>query len=92
MSREEQVIEEKLENLLNAIIIYRDVEKKALQRITELLVKKGITVSTSELSKMDEQAIREKLRETAETRRQEEMAVAENHAYEVREEERGCRR
>lgn len=28
MSREEQVIEEKLENLLNAIIIYRDVEKK----------------------------------------------------------------
>ena len=35
MSREEQVIEEKLENLLNAIIIYRDVEKKALQRITE---------------------------------------------------------
>lgn len=92
MSREEQVIEEKLENLLNAIIIYRDVEKKALQRITELLTKKGITVSTSELSKMDEQAIREKLRETAETRRQEEMAVAENHAYEVREEERGCRR
>ena len=49
-------------------------------------------MSTSELSKMDEQAIREKLRETAETRRQEEMAVAENHAYEVREEERGCRR
>ena len=46
MSREEQVIEEKLENLLNAIIIYRDVEKKALQRITELLAKKGITVST----------------------------------------------
>lgn len=92
MSREEQVIEEKLENLLNAIIIYRDVEKKALQRITELLAKKEITVSTSELSKMDEQAIREKLRETAETRRQEEMAVAENHAYEVREEERGCRR
>mgnify|MGYP000876102988 CR=1 FL=1 len=39
MSREEQVIEEKLENLLNAIIIYRDVEKKALQRITELLAK-----------------------------------------------------
>ena len=35
MLREEQVIEEKLENLLNAIIIYRDVEKKALQRITE---------------------------------------------------------
>lgn len=92
MSREEQVIEEKLENLLNAIIIYRDVEKKALQRITEFLAKKGITVSTSGLSKMDEQAIREKLRETAETRRQEEMAVAENHAYEVREEERGCRR
>ena len=92
MSREEQVIEEKLENLLNAIIIYRDVEKKALQRITEFLAKKGITVSTSELSNMDEQAIREKLRETAETRRQEEMAVAENHAYEVREEERGCRR
>ena len=92
MSREEQVIEEKLENLLNAIIIYRDVEKKALQRITEFLAKKGSTVSTSELSKMDEQAIREKLRETAETRRQEEMAVAENHAYEVREEERGCRR
>ena len=49
MSREEQVIEEKLENLLNAIIIYRDVEKKALQRITELLATKGITVSTSEL-------------------------------------------
>ena len=47
MSREEQVIEEKLENLLNAIIIYRDVEKKALQRITEFLAKKGITVSTS---------------------------------------------
>lgn len=92
MLREEQVIEEKLENLLNAIIIYRDVEKKALQRSTELLAKKGIMVSTSELSKMDEQAIREKLRETAETRRQEEMAVAENHAYEVREEERGCRR
>lgn len=92
MSREEQVIEEKLENLLNAIIIYRDVEKKALQRITELLAKKGITVGTSELSKMDEQAIREKLREAAETRRQEEMAVAEKHAYEVREEERGCRR
>ena len=44
MSREEQVIEEKLENLLNAIIIYRDVEKKALQRITELLAKKGIMV------------------------------------------------
>lgn len=92
MSREEQVIEEKLENLLNAIIIYRDVEKKALQRITELLAKKEITVGTSELSKMDEQAIREKLREAAETRRQEEMAVAEKHAYEVREEERGCRR
>ena len=92
MSREEQVIEEKLENLLNAIIIHRAVEKQALQRIKELLATKGVTVSTSELSKMDEQAIREKLRETAETRRQEEMAVAENHAYEVREEERGCRR
>ena len=70
MSREEQVIEEKLENLLNAIIIYRDVEKKALQRITELLAKKGITVSISELSTMDEQAMRENLSETDETRRQ----------------------
>ena len=35
MSREEQVIEEKLENLLNAIIIYRDVEKKALQNFLQ---------------------------------------------------------
>ena len=52
MAREEQVIEEKLGNLLNALIIYRDIEQKALQRITELLAKKGITVSTSELSKM----------------------------------------
>ena len=30
MSREEQVIEEKLENLLNAIIIYRDVERRSV--------------------------------------------------------------
>lgn len=71
MSREEQVIEEKLENLLNAIIIYRDVEKKALQRITELLAKKGITVSTSSYQRWMNRQIREKLRETAETRRQE---------------------
>ena len=61
MAREEQVIEEKLGNLLNALIIYRDIEQKALQRITELLKEKGITVSVSELSKMDDQAIREKL-------------------------------
>lgn len=92
MAREEQVIEEKLGNLLNALIIYRDIEQKALQRITELLKEKGITVSVSELSKMDDQAIREKLKETAQAGRQEEMAVAEISAYEAREEEHGCRR
>lgn len=37
MSREEQVIEEKLENLLNAIIIYRDVEKKAFRGLQNFL-------------------------------------------------------
>lgn len=73
MAREEQVIEEKLGNLLNALIIYRDIEQKALQRITELLKEKGITVSVSELSKMDDQAIREKLKETAQAGRQEEI-------------------
>lgn len=92
MAREEQVIEEKLGNLLNALIIYRDIEQKALQRITELLKEKGITVSVSELSKMDDQAIREKLKETAQAGRQKEMAVAETSAYEAREEEHGCRR
>lgn len=92
MSREEQRIEEKLGNLLNAIIIYRDIEKKALQRITELLKEKGITVSVSELFGMDEQELEKKIQEPAETGEKEKMAVAEASVYDTREEELGCRR
>lgn len=98
MKLNEQTVEDKLENLLNALIIYRDIETKALHRIQELLEEKGIRITEKELSKMDENAIREKLKETAEIRKKKEAAVAENKvsyktvSEEKREEEFVCRR
>ena len=95
-TKEQNNFMEKLENLMTAIEIYRDVENKAIARIQELLKEKGIEISESEIKTADKDSIRERLRATKTAREQEEY-VAEESSYETKdvknwEEERSCRR
>lgn len=95
-TKEQNNFMEKLENLMTAIEIYRDVENKAIARIQELLKEKGIEISESEIKTADKDSIRERLRATKTARVQEEY-VAEESSYETKdvknwEEERSCRR
>ena len=108
----EQIIEQsevvtRLENLLSAIEIYRDVEQQAISRIQELMQEKGITISPEEIITSTKEDIRERYlatkhaREEREAKEQETKLVAENVTYETtktmsplasREEETPCRR
>lgn len=95
-TKEQNNFMEKLENLMTAIEIYRDVENKAIARIQELLKEKGIEISESEIKTADKDSIRERLRAMKTAREQEEY-VAEESSYETKdvknwEEERSCRR
>ena len=95
-TKEQNNFMDKLENLMTAIEIYRDVENKAIARIQELLKEKGIEISESEIKTADKDSIRERLRATKTAREQEEH-VAEESLYETKdvknwEEERSCRR
>ena len=91
----------RVENLLTAIEIYRDVEQQAINRIKEILYEKGIEISAEEIKDMDKERIRERLRATKYERERKEKVdserVAEESGYgtkhkEGREEERTCRR
>lgn len=91
----------RVENLLTAIEIYRDVEQQAINRIKEILYEKGIEISAEEIKDMDKERIRERLRATKYERERKEKVdserVAEESGYETkqkeeREEERTCRR
>lgn len=52
---------ERVENLMTAIEIYRDVEQQAINRIKEILYEKGIEISQEEIKDMDRERIRERL-------------------------------
>lgn len=83
----------KLENLLSAIEIYRDIEEQAMTKIRSILKEKGIVISMEEMKSTDVDQIRERLNHTREERMKREQVEREKEqrAYE-REEERGCRR
>lgn len=83
----------KLENLLSAIEIYRDIEEQAMTKIRAILKEKGIVISMEEMKSTDVDQIRERLNHTREERMKREQVEREEEqrAYE-REEERGCRR
>lgn len=93
---------ERVDNLMTAIEMYRDVEKKAVSRIKELLHEKGIELSTEEIRGTDKESMKERLlaaknvRKTKE-KRLEEKRTAEEAYYkakvaENRKEEYVCRR
>lgn len=95
-TKEQNNFMDKLENLMTAIEIYRDVENKAIAKIQEILKEKGIEISESEIKTADKDSIRERLRATKTAREQEEH-VAEESSYETKdasnwEEECTCRR
>jgi len=84
----------KLDNLLSAIEIYRDIEEQAMTKIRMILKEKGIVISAEEMKSTNVDQIRERLNQTREERMKREQQVkheANEKAYE-REEERGCRR
>ena len=63
-TKEQNNFMDKLENLMTAIEIYRDVENKAIAKIQEILKEKGIEISESEIKTADKDSIRERLRAT----------------------------
>lgn len=81
----------RLDNLVNAIEIYRDIEEQAMTRIRTILKEKGITVSVEELKKADTESIRERMNRAKEMRLEQERKE-QMRPEEQREEERGCRR
>lgn len=104
---EQSEVVTRLENLLSAIEIYRDVEQQAINRIQELMQEKGITISREEIMTSTKESIRERYlatkhaREEREAKEQETELVAENVTYQTsksmplvisREEEVPCRR
>ena len=84
----------RLDNLVTAIEIYRDIEEQAMTRIRTILKEKGISVSVDELQKADTDSIRERMNQAKairlEQERKEQMRYEEERSK--REEERGCRR
>lgn len=84
----------KLDNLLSAIEIYRDIEEQAMTKIRMILKEKGIVISAEEMKSTNVDQIRERLNQTREERMKREQQAkreANEKAYQ-REEERGCRR
>lgn len=84
----------KLDNLLSAIEIYRDIEEQAMTKIRMILKEKGIVISAEEMKSTNVDQIRERLNQTREERMKREQQIkreANEKAYQ-REEERGCRR
>lgn len=96
----QQVVEQtdfmdRVENLLIAIEMYQEVEKKSIARITEILRDNGIEISTEEIRQTDKKEIRERIRIQRQVQKKEEPPehkVAETYRYETREEEGLCRR
>lgn len=72
----------RVENLLTAIEIYRDVEQQAINRIKEILYEKGIEISAEEIKDMDKERIRERLRATKYERERKEKVDSERVAEE----------
>ena len=96
----QQVVEQtdfmdRVENLLIAIEMYQEVERKSIARITEILRDNGIEISTEEIRQTDKTEIRERIRIQRQVQKKEEQQedkVAETYRYETREEEGLCRR
>lgn len=84
----------RLDNLVTAIEIYRDIEEQAMTRIRTILKEKGISVSVEELKKSDTDSIRERMNQAKairlEQERKEQMRYEEERSK--REEEHECRR
>ena len=53
---------DRVENLLIAIEMYQEVERKSIARITEILRDNGIEISTEEIRQTDKKEIRERIR------------------------------
>lgn len=81
----------KVDNLFNALEIYRDVENQAVDRIKTILAEKGITISSAEIRISDSESIRKRLKQTKEARLREEQ-IREEQGEKKREEEHSCRR
>lgn len=81
----------KVDNLFNALEIYRDVENQAVDRIKTILAEKGITISSAEIRISDSESIRQRLKQTKEARLREEQ-IREEQGEKKREEEHSCRR
>lgn len=86
---------ERVENLLTAIEIYREVEESTIFRIKEILRENGIEISTEEIRRTDRKEIKERLFINKEVRKKEEAAMEDTdktYACQKREEEEPCRR
>ena len=86
---------ERVENLLTAIEIYREVEESTIFRIKEILRENGIEISTEEIKRTDKKEIKERLLINKGVREKEETAMEDTekqYTYQKREEEEPCRR
>lgn len=96
----QQVVEQtdfmdRVENLLIAIEMYQEVERKSIARITEILRDNGIEISTEEIRQTDKTEIKERIRMQRQVQKKEEPQedkVAEEYRYQTREEEGVCLR
>ena len=79
----------KLNNLMSAVEIYRNMEEQAVSRIKTILKEKGIVISEEEIKKSTVDSIKERMKQAKEERMQEER---EENFKRNEEEGRKCRR
>lgn len=60
---------ESLDNLLTALEMYRDVEKKTIQRMQEIMKEHGIVIEPPKVEPVNTQDIRKRLEEAREEHR-----------------------
>ena len=89
-----------LDNLLTALEIYRDVEKKTIQRMQEIMKEHGIVIEPPKVEPVNTEDIRKRLEEVSMERRTKAMVAEDGNDYstpdrnyqEKEREETGCQR
>ena len=72
---------ESLENLLTALEIYRDVERKTILRIQEIMKEHGIVIEPPKVVPVNTDDIRKRLEEAGNERRKTEMVAEDGNNY-----------
>lgn len=72
---------ESLDNLLTALEMYRDVEKKTIQRMQEIMKEHGIVIEPPKVEPVNTQDIRKRLEEAREEHRTQVMVAEDRNDY-----------